>query len=79
VRDHLATVAGWGKDGLLFPAANGGHLVSIFSYWDQARKVAARPDLRFHDLRRAGPLAATQREGGPGRRTWLMFGDDSPS
>ena len=33
VRDHLATFAEWGRDGLLFPAVNGGHLLSIFGPW----------------------------------------------
>ena len=49
VREHLTTFAGWGKDGLLFPAAiNGGHLGhgTFFKTWDKARKAAGRPDLR---------------------------------
>jgi integrase len=47
-------------DGLLFPAANGGHLLSIFGPWDKARKAAGRPDLRFHDLRHTGAVLAAQ-------------------
>jgi integrase len=62
VREHLATFAGWGKDGLLFPAARGGHLVrgSFFRQWDRARHAAGRPDLRFHDLRHTGAVLAAQ-------------------
>jgi integrase len=61
VREHLATFAEWGKDGLLFPAVNGGHLVSShFGHWDKARRVAGRQDLRFHDLRHTGAVLAAQ-------------------
>jgi integrase len=63
VKEHLATVAGWGRDGLLFPAAvSGGHLEhgSFFEPWDKARKAAGRPDLRFHDLRHTGAVLAAQ-------------------
>jgi integrase len=62
VREHLATFAEWGKDGLLFPAVRGGHLErgSFFRYYDRARKAAGRPDLRFHDLRHTGAVLAAQ-------------------
>jgi len=62
VREHLATFAAWGKDGLLFPAAGGGNLRrgSFFRHWDKARKAAGRPDLRFHDLRHTGAVLAAQ-------------------
>jgi integrase len=62
VRDHLATFAAWGKDGLLFPAGSGDHLnrTTFFTHWDRARKAAGRPDLRFHDLRHTGVVLAAQ-------------------
>ena len=62
VRDHLATFAVWGKDGLLFPAASGGHLnrATFFAHWDRARRAAGRPDLRLHDLRHTGAVLAAQ-------------------
>jgi integrase len=63
VKQHLNDHAGWGRDGLLFPAAQtGGHLSSgaFHGIWDKARKAAARPDLRFHDLRHTGAVLAAQ-------------------
>ena len=62
VREHLATFAEWGKDGLLFPGADGDHLAIawFFRPWDKARKAAGRPDLRFHDLRHTGAVLAAQ-------------------
>ena len=62
VRQHLADHAEWGKDGLLFPAENGGHLAhgSFFKTWDRARTAAGRPDLHFHDLRHTGAVLAAQ-------------------
>jgi len=63
VREHLASFAGWGKDGLLFPAVTtGGHLrESTFrKAWHKARDAAGRPDLRFHDLRHTGAVVAAQ-------------------
>jgi integrase len=63
VKDHLrATIAG-GKNGLLFPAADGvGHLSAstLHGVFDAARVKAGRPDLRWHDLRHTSAvLAAT--------------------
>jgi integrase len=62
VRDHLATFAGWGRDGLLFVGPDGGRVShgSFFRPWDRARKAAGRPDLRFHDLRHTGAVLAAQ-------------------
>jgi integrase len=63
VKQHLADHAAWGKDGLLFPAAQTGeHLghASFFKTWDRARTAAGRPDLRFHDLRHSGAVWAAQ-------------------
>lgn len=62
VEDHLATYAEPGRDGLLFPAAHGGHLLpsALQKPFGRAREAAGRPDLRFHDLRHTGAvLAAT--------------------
>lgn len=63
VRQHLADHVAWGKDALLFPAAQiGGQLGhgTFFKTWDKARKAAGRPDLRFHDLRHTGAVLAAQ-------------------
>jgi integrase len=63
VRQHLADHVAWGKDALIFPAAfNGGQMGhgTFFKTWDKARKVAGRPDLRFHDLRHSGAVWAAQ-------------------
>ena len=65
VRDHLATFAGWGKDGLLFPgAADGDRLAhgSFFRPWDAARKGCREADLRSHDLRHTGAVLAAQQQ-----------------
>ena len=63
VRQHLADHVGWGKDGLIFPAAViGGQMGhgTFYKTWDKARKAAGRPDLRFHDLRHSGAVWAAQ-------------------
>ena len=51
-----------GRDGLLFPAANGGHLApsTLYKSFYRARQTAGRPDLRWHDLRRSGAVLAAQ-------------------
>lgn len=61
LRDHIAEHAGWGRDGLVFPAAQSGEQIghgTFFKTWDAARKIAGRPDLRFHDLRHTGAVMA---------------------
>jgi integrase len=63
VRQHLNDHAGWGRDGLLFPAPVSGHQLSSGGFhktWDEARIAAGRPDLRFHDLRHTGAVLAAQ-------------------
>lgn len=69
---HLKMHALPGRDGLLFPGAEGRHLTSSTFYgrestlnddtsvkrkghgWYEARRLAGRPDLHFHDLRHTG-------------------------
>lgn len=60
IRAHLAEHCAWGRDGLLFPAASGGHLApsSLSRVWYPAREAAGRPDLRWHDLRHTGATLA---------------------
>jgi integrase len=60
VRQHLADHAEFGRDGLLFPAASGGHLMpsTLYRSFYPARKAAGRPDLRWHDLRHTGAVLA---------------------
>lgn len=62
VREHVATHAGWGRDGLLFPGPDGGNLAhsSFMWHFDRARNAAGRPDLRPHDLRHTGAVLAAQ-------------------
>jgi integrase len=57
---HIAEHAEFGRDGLLFPAAGGGHLApsSLYKVFYPARKAAGRPDLRWHDLRHTGAVLA---------------------
>lgn len=58
--DHLKTHAQAGTNGLLFPAANGGHLATSTLYrpFYAAREAIGRPDLRFHDLRHTAAVLA---------------------
>lgn len=60
--DHIAEHAEAGPEGLLFPAAKGGHLSqsSMFKVYDRARTKIDRKDLRFHDLRHTGLTLAAQ-------------------
>jgi len=62
VEAHLAEHAEPGKDGLLFPAASGGHMVpsTLYKVWYRARTAAGRDDLRWHDLRHTGAVLAAQ-------------------
>nr|WP_297425369.1 site-specific integrase [uncultured Actinotalea sp.] len=57
---HLGEHVGRGRDALLFPAADGRNLSPNSLYWhfSSARLAAARPDLRFHDLRHTGAVLA---------------------
>jgi integrase len=59
--DHLAAHVGRGRDALLFPAPSGGQMRSnsqMHKAFQDARAVAGRPDLRFHDLRHTGATLA---------------------
>jgi integrase len=60
VREHLRTTITGGRDGLLFPAADGKHLApsTLYRSFHAARTAAGRPDLRFHDLRHTGAVLA---------------------
>lgn len=57
---HLDAHAQPGKDGLLFPAVNGGHLATstLYKSFYKARDAIGRPDLRWHDLRHSGAVFA---------------------
>lgn len=59
---HLDEHAQPGPDGLLFPNTDGNHLHhgSLYKVFGRARKVAGRPDLRWHDLRHTGATLAAQ-------------------
>jgi integrase len=60
VEAHLERFAQPGADGLLFPAAGGGHLATttLYGAFYPARHLAGRDDLRFHDLRHTGAVLA---------------------
>ena len=63
VREHLSTTITGGRNGLLFPAADGSSTLSpstLYKSYYRARKAAGRPDLRFHDLRHTGAVLAAQ-------------------
>jgi len=64
VREHLLAHTAPGEDGLLFPSRNDPkeHLrqSSLTRVYYPAREKAARPDLRFHDLRHTGAVYAAQ-------------------
>ena len=69
VRQHLADHMG-GREALLFPSADGGHLAPSTLYGRRpsttrtghgfyaAREAIGRPDLRWHDLRHTGAVLA---------------------
>jgi len=60
VRHHLRHNIAGGRDGLLFPATDGGHLApsTLYGAFYPARDAAGRPDLRWHDLRHTGAVLA---------------------
>jgi integrase len=63
VRQHLQDHALWAKSALLFTTATGeqiGRGGAFQKHWERARAAAARPDLRFHDLRHSGAVWAAQ-------------------
>lgn len=62
IGEHVRDYAQEGEDGLLFPSPQGAHLTTstlYASFW-RARKLAGRPDLRWHDLRHTGATLAAQ-------------------
>ncbi|MFT4217271.1 MAG: site-specific integrase [Micropruina sp.] len=62
--DHVDKWAAPGPDGLLFPAVESPikHMKhgALYKVYRRARKVAGRPDLRWHDLRHTGATLAAQ-------------------
>ena len=60
IEDHLAKYVAAGRDSLIFPADNGGHLQpsTLYRHWYRARTKAGRDDLRWHDLRHSGAVLA---------------------
>lgn len=63
VREHLSRLISGGRDGLLFPAADGTSTLAPSTFYRvfyPARAAAGRPDLRFHDLRHTGAVLAAQ-------------------
>ena len=60
LKAHLKAHAGWGKDGLLFPAASGGHIHpnSFARLFTKAATIAERPDATPHILRYTGAALA---------------------
>jgi len=63
VKDHLGRNITGGKEGLLFPAADGVSTMApatLYRVFYRARDVAGRPDLRWHDLRHTGAVLAAQ-------------------
>jgi len=62
LQQHLATHVAPGADSLLFSGAKSGYLHEsvLYRHWDRARRMAGRPDLRFHDLRHTGATLAAQ-------------------
>ncbi len=62
--DHLDKWAAPGDNGLLFPAVESPseHMKhgALYKVYRRARKVAGRPDLRWHDLRHTGATLAAQ-------------------
>lgn len=81
VQEHLARYAGWGADGLLFPAANGGHLHSttFARMFRVAATVAGRPDATPHLLRHTGTSLAMRAAQGHMAAVMKRDGHTTPS
>ena len=63
LREHVGSNISGGRDGLLFPAADGrSHLApsTLYRVFYPAREAAGRGDLRWHDLRHTGAVLAAQ-------------------
>lgn len=63
LKEHLSTTITGGREGLLFPAADGVSTLApstLYRVFYKAREAAGRPDLRFHDLRHTGTVLAAQ-------------------
>ena len=63
LKEHLSDTITGGREGLLFPAANGTSTLApstLYRVFYKAREAAGRPDLRFHDLRHTGAVLAAQ-------------------
>jgi len=61
LREHLRANITGGREGLLFPAADGtSHLApaTLYRSFYKAREATERRDLRFHDLRHTGAVLA---------------------
>jgi len=61
VKEHLGRNITGGKEGLLFPAADGVSTMApatLYRVFYRAREAAGRPDLRWHDLRHTGAVLA---------------------
>jgi integrase len=63
LRAHLLAHAAPGRDGLVFPPAQRGTYLALSTLhvvFDHAAERAGRPDVRVHDLRHFGGIAATR-------------------
>ena len=80
IEAHLAKHVDRGRDSLIFPADNGGHLQpsTLYRHWYRARDAAGRPDLRFHDLRHSGAVLAAE-EGATIAELMARLGHSSPA
>jgi integrase len=61
LRDYLSKDITGGREGLIFPAADGySHIApsTLYRVFYRARATAGRPDLRWHDLRHTGAVLA---------------------
>jgi integrase len=80
LKRHVLEHAGRGRDGLLFPAASGGHLApsTLYKVFRLARQQAGRPDLRWHDLRHTGAVLAAS-TGASLRELMTRMGHTTPA